>query len=48
MTEETLKPLSDTPKPATVDKDAQGETHPVDTKVQEEAAKERAESGGYD
>ena len=34
-----------TPTPAVPPQSGQ---HPVDTEVQEEAAKERAESGGYD
>ncbi len=47
MGDEKISSQNETPKPAVEDGKDQGETKRVDTKVQEEAAKEREESGGY-
>jgi hypothetical protein len=47
MDDEKIGSRNETPKPTGKAEKDQGETKKVDTKVQEEASREREESGGY-
>lgn len=47
MDDEKISSQNETPKPTAEAGKNQGETKKVDKKVQEEAGKEREESGGY-